>query len=53
MSIFNVSKLAKVSGINRLKLWRWFASRYAVVTEEEKQKVINAIESELKEIKKR
>ena len=53
MSIFNVSQLAKASGLSRLKLWRWFAKRYATITEEEKQNVIKVIESELEEIKKR
>ena len=53
MGIFNYTKLAEASGLSRLKLWRWFTSRYANITEEQKDSVIKVIEKELEEIKKK
>ena len=53
MSIFNVSKLAFLMGKHPRWLLRWFKSGYAVMDKQDKEKLIEIIENNLEEIKKR
>ena len=55
MSILNAKGIADKTGISKYRIWRWLTSRYVTdtMTPEEKNSIVDVVESELNEIKKR